>query len=261
MPESEQQANIIVEKNDHVLLLKINRPQVKNAFDAAAAEELSAALDNFESDANLRVAIITGSDSIFSSGADLKAVMRGESASTKSRGGFGIMGKPPRKPIIAAIEGPALAGGFELALCCDLIVASEESVFGLPEVKRSLVAVGGACFRLPSRLPYHLAMEMILTGTNQTAERMYSFGLVNRVTKIGNALNEALELAEQLCKNGPLALQASKEIVRNSSHENWTDKEAWKAQMEYASPVFKSEDFKEGLLAFSEKREPVWNGK
>lgn len=261
MSELEQQANIIVEKNDHVLLLKINRPKAKNAFNKAASEELSAALDDFESDTNLRVAIITGSESIFSSGADLKAVMMGEVASTESRGGFGIMSKPPKKPIIAAIEGPALAGGFELALSCDLIVASEESVFGLPEVKRSLIAVGGACFKLPSRLPYHLAMEMILTGANQTAEKMHNFGLVNRISEKGKALNVALELAEQLCQNGPLAVQASKEIVFHSSHENWTDKDAWEAQMEYAGPVMKSEDLTEGLLAFAEKREPVWKGK
>ena len=261
MSEPEQQANIIVEKNDHILLLKINRPKAKNAFNKAASEELSAALDDFESDTNLRVAVITGSDSVFSSGADLKAIMKGELAQTEGRGGFGIMAKPPKKPIIAAIEGPALAGGFELALSCDLIVASEESVFGVPEVKRGLIAVGGACFRLTSRLPYHLAMEMILTGANQTAKKMYDLGLVNQITPKGNALNEALELAEQLCQNGPLAMQASKEIAFHSSHENWTDKEAWEAQMKYAGPTFKSEDLTEGLLAFAEKRKPVWKGK
>lgn len=257
---TEKNDNILLERRDHILIIRINRPEAKNSFDRATAQQMEAALDDYETDKSLRVAIITGCNGIFSAGADLKAVARGELGATEKRGGFGIMSKPPMKPLIAAVEGHALAGGFELAICCDLIVASETSQFGLPEVKRSLAAVGGACFRLPNRLPYHLAMEMILLGDSQPAQTLAQYGLVNRISKEGEALTEAIRLAEQLSSNGPLALQASKEIVARSQIEQWQEADAWTLQGEITEPLMTSKDLQEGLAAFIQKRQPVWRG-
>jgi enoyl-CoA hydratase len=252
---------ILRDSADGILTLTINRPAARNAFDRPTAEALEEALDAFEEARDLSVAVITGAGHVFCAGQDLKAAARGEPAISKRRGGFGIMTVPPSKPIIAAVEGPALAGGFELALCCDLIVASRESTFGLPEVKRSLVAVGGALFRLPARIPHHVAMEMILSGNPQSAERMRELGLVNRVAEPGKALDVALELARALVENGPLALRASKEIASRAAREQWTEAQAWSRQMDFAGPVFASEDFREGLAAFAQKRKPVWKGR
>ena len=261
MAEEKQEEAILTERRGPVLLIRINRPKAKNSFNPAAAAQMEAALDAYEEDPELAVAVITGNEEIFSSGQDLKAAARGERSVGKKRGGFGIMARPPMKPLIAAIEGPALAGGFEVALSCDLIVASRSSVFGLPEGKRSRVAVGGGCFRLPNRLPYPLAMELILTGDPLPAERLYQAGLVNALAEPGKALDAAMELAERIGKNGPLAVRASKEIGWRAKHEGWQDQEGWKKQMEMARPVFKSEDFREGLVAFAEKRDPVWKGR
>jgi enoyl-CoA hydratase len=175
------------------------------------------------------------------------------------RGFAGIVQGPPRKPIIAAVEGFAVAGGFEIALACDLIVASRGTKLGIPEVKRSLVAAGGALLQLPKRMPYHVVMELALTGDPLPAERFHEFGVVNRLAPKGEVLNVALELAATIVKNGPLALAASKEIIQ--SQFDWNREEMWEKQGAISGPVFASEDAKEGASAFKEKRDPVWQGR
>jgi enoyl-CoA hydratase len=190
---------------------------------------------------------------------DLKAFVTGEQPYAGDRGFAGITRRAARKPLIAAVEGFALAGGFEIALSCDLIVASREARFGIPEVKRSLVAAGGALIRLPKRIPYHLAMELALTGEPIGAERAAEVGIVNRLSEPGQTLDAALELAQQIVKNAPLALIASKEILQRAP--DWAEQEAWAKQREVSGPVFASEDAREGATAFAEKREPVWRGR
>jgi enoyl-CoA hydratase len=251
---------ILTERLDeHLLLIRMDRPHRRNAFDGATARALEAAIDDYEDDPLLRCAILTGSDIVFSSGQDLIAAASGDRGTTKRRGGFGIMAQPPTKPIIAAVEGHALAGGLELCLACDLIVASRTAMMGLPEAARSLVAIGGGCFRLPRRIPYHLAMELALTGKPWPATRMAELGLVNRLTEPGAALAGALELAREVLEAGPLAVRASKQIVRRAY--DWADADGWAKQMEYAGLVQGSEDLREGLRAFAEKRAPQWKGR
>jgi enoyl-CoA hydratase len=246
------------ETRSQVLLLTLNRPEAKNAFNAALSRALSDALDRFEEDPALRVCVLTGAGGSFSAGMDLKALLKGESASTEKRGGFGIMAHPPNKPIIAAVEGYAVAGGMELALCCDLIVATEASKFGIPEVRRGLVAVGGALFRLPKRIPYHVVMELALTGELYSAERCQQLGLVNRVVPPGAAVDAAIELAQRIAQNGPLAVAATKQILQRSTE--WTEEQAWKEQHKLARPALRSKDAAEGARAFAEKRAPIWRG-
>ncbi|AHH19999.1 putative enoyl-CoA hydratase [Nocardia nova SH22a] len=247
----------VVEK--HILIITIDRPERRNAFDGATARAMETTIDEFEADDSLRVAILTGSDVVFSAGQDLIAAAGGDMATTERRGGFGIMAQPPAKPLIAAVEGHALAGGLELCLACDLIVSSRTASMGLPEAARSLVAVGGGCFRLPKRIPYHLAMELILTGKPWPATHFADLGLVNRLTEPGHALAGALELARAIVAAGPLAVRASKQIAMHA--HDWTDDEAWRKQWEYASAITDSEDLREGLRAFAEKRTPVWKGR
>jgi enoyl-CoA hydratase len=251
---------IITERHgDHLLIIRIDRPHRRNAFDGATAHALEAAIDAFEDDDELRCAILTGSDIAFSAGQDLIAAAVGDVGVTKRRGGFGIMAQPPTKPIIAAVEGHAVAGGLELCLACDLIVASRTAMMGLPEAARGLVAAGGGCFRLPKRIPYHLAMELAITGKPWPATRFAELGLVNRLTEPGDALAGAIELAADVVAGGPLAVRASKQIVRHSY--DWDDAGAWNNQLEYTRAVTESEDLREGLRAFAEKREPVWKGR
>lgn len=249
---------LTTEVRGHVLVITLNRPQAKNAFDAAMSEALSAALDRFEEAREERVAVLTGAGGSFSAGMDLKALLRGERSFTKTRGGFGILAKPPDKPLIAAVEGHAVAGGFELALACDLVVAAEDAKLGLPEVKRGLVAVGGALFRLPRRIPYHVVMELGLTGESRPAEYFHRLGLVARVVPKGQALDAAIDLANTIAANAPLAIAATKRIVRKSYE--WTEEAAWPEHREMARAALSSKDAKEGALAFAEKRAPKWQG-
>ena len=245
--------------SDHLLIIRIDRPHRRNAFDGATAHALEAAIDKFEDDDELRCAILTGSDIVFSSGQDLIAAAVGDVGATKRRGGFGIMAQPPTKPIIAAVEGHAVAGGLELCLACDLIVASRTAMMGLPEAARALVAAGGGCFRLPNRIPYHLAMELAITGKSWPATRFAELGLVNKVIEPGGAVAGAIELAADVLAAGPLAVRASKQIVQHAY--DWDDADGWSNQMEYTRAVMASEDLQEGLRAFAEKRAPVWKGR
>ncbi|MGD8859558.1 MAG: crotonase/enoyl-CoA hydratase family protein [Myxococcales bacterium] len=259
MPDEIHEGDVLLDEvRGHTLILTLNRPHAKNAFDAALSQALSDALDRFEADPELRVAVLTGAGGSFSAGMDLKAMLRGEQSFTKKRGGFGIMALPPNKPIIAAVEGYAVAGGLELALSCDLIVATEDSKMGLPEVKRGLVAVGGALFRLPRRIPYHVAMELALTGELLPAERFRELGLVSRVVPAGGALDAALELAGSIAENAPLSLAATKQILFRAG--DWTEAEAWPAHRKLARAALRSKDATEGARAFAEKRAPVWRG-
>ena len=250
---------ILTERKGHVLIVTINRPEAKNAFDGTSAAALEAAADMLDDDDALFVGVITGAGGTFSAGADLKAAARGERGATQKRGGFGFFAKPPRKPVIAAVEGYAGGGGFELCLSCDLIVAAKTAKFGLPEVRHNVVALGGGLFRLPKRIPYHVAMELALTGEFKDAEFFHRLGVVNRLSETGMALDDAVAWAEALQVNGPTALAASKEIIFHSS--KWSDEEAWRAQMPYAMRALDSEDRSEGLKAFAEKRKPVWKGR
>jgi len=250
---------ILTEDRDGILVVTINRPDARNSVNGDVANGMAEALDRLDADDDLRVGVITGAGGYFSAGMDLKAFVQGQSPYAGDRGFAGIAQRSSRKPLIAAVEGFALAGGFEIALSCDLIVASREARFGIPEVKRSLVAAAGALLRLPKRIPYHLAMELALTGEPISAERAHEIGIVNRLTQPGAALDDAVELAQQIVKNAPLALIASKEILQKAV--DWNEEEGWARQGEISGPVFTSEDAREGATAFAEKREPVWRGR
>jgi enoyl-CoA hydratase len=249
---------VLTEADGGVLLITLNRPDQRNAVNSDVANGIAGALDRLDDDDELQVGILTGAGKGFSAGMDLKAFVAGESMFVEHRGFAGIVQGPPRKPLIAAIEGFAVAGGFEVALACDLIVAAKGARLGIPEVKRSLVAAGGALLRLPSRIPYHLAMELALTGDPISAERAAEMGLVNRLTEPGGAVAGARELAAQVAANGPLALAASKRILLEAP--GWSPDEAWQRQAEITGPVFGSDDAREGATAFAEKRDPVWRG-
>ena len=255
---STPQPPVATERHGHVLVIRLQRPEARNALDMATAQAIHAAMDLLDADDSLFAGVITGSGGNFCAGADLKAIARGERPVT-DRGGAGMMARPSRKPLIAAVEGWALGGGFELCMSCDLIVAARDARFGLPEVKRNLVATGGGLFRLPKRIPYGLAMEFALLGEPRTAEFFVPHGLINRVTEPGQALPGALALAEQMLANGPTALAASVQIMRNA--HNWTEEEAWRLQAPIAAVAREAEDCQEGLAAFMEKRKPVWKGR
>jgi enoyl-CoA hydratase len=250
---------VLVERRDGVQVVTINRPEARNALDRAVAERVAAAVDELDADDELRVGVLTGAGGTFSSGMDLKAFLRGESPAIEGRGLCGITRTPPRKPLIGAVEGWALAGGFELLLACDLVVAAETARFGVPEVKRSLVAAGGAALQLPRRIPFAVALEMLLTGEPLDAPRAAQLGLVNRVTAEGGALGGALALAATIAANGPLAVAATKQIARSSA--DWTLEQGWTEQDRLVQPVFGSEDAREGAAAFAERRPPVWKGR
>ncbi|HNJ47555.1 MAG TPA: crotonase/enoyl-CoA hydratase family protein [Novosphingobium sp.] len=251
-------SEVLTEVDGGVLIVKMNRPEAKNAMNKAQAEGIAAAMDRLEADDSLRCAILTGAGGTFCSGMDLKGFLRGERPSIEGRGFGGLTEWTPKKPVIAAVDGYALAGGMELALSCDLIVASAGSKFGIPEAKRGLAAAAGGLIKLPRQIPPRIAMELALTGDFIDAARAYELGFINRITD-GPAIGGAKELAARIAENGPLALIASKAIVRDS--HSWSDEEMWQKQAAYIAPVFVSQDAREGAAAFAEKRKPNWQGK
>ncbi len=241
-----------------VALVTINRPQARNAVNEAVAAGMAACFDDLDERKDVQVIVLTGAGGTFCAGMDLKGFLAGEDPTSGGRGFAGIVERPPAKPIIAAVEGYALAGGFEVALSCDLIVASEEASFGLPEVTRGLVAAAGGLLRLPRRIPYHLAMEIALTGQRLPAGRLHQAGLINRLVPAGRSLAVASELAATIRQNAPLALAATKRVIVESV--DWPTGEAFARQGLIAGPVFGSADAMEGALAFGEKRPAVWRG-
>jgi enoyl-CoA hydratase len=249
---------VLTDVGDGVAVLTINRPEARNAVNGAVARGIAAAIDEFDVRADVRVLVLTGAGGTFSAGMDLKGFLAGDAPTADGRGFGGIVERPPVKPVIAAVEGYALAGGFELALACDLIVAGESARFGLPEVRRGLVAGAGGLLRLPRRIPYHLAMEIALTGEHIPAERLHAAGLVNVLVPAGEALASATELARRVALGAPLALAATKRIVAEAA--DWDSGEAFSRQGEIITPVFTSADAMEGAIAFAEKRPPVWRG-
>ncbi|GAA5080884.1 enoyl-CoA hydratase [Thermocatellispora tengchongensis] len=250
---------LIVERRGRVLVLTMNRPASRNAMSMRMAHEIADALTELDERDDLSVGVITGAGGTFCAGMDLKGFARGERPIVEGRGFAGLTRRPPVKPLVAAVEGYALAGGFEIVLACDLIVASREAKFGLPEVKRGLTAAAGGLMRLPERVPYHLAMELVLTGRMWPATEAHEVRLVNRLTEPGGALDGALELAGEVAANAPLALAASKQVMVRSA--DWPLDERFDRQEEYAGPVRESADAKEGALAFVEKRAPRWTGR
>jgi enoyl-CoA hydratase len=247
-----------VEERGRVLVLTMDRPEAKNAMSMSMAHEIAEAMELLDERADLSVAVITGAGGTFCAGMDLKGFARGERPVVEGRGFAGLVKRPPRKPLIAAVEGYALAGGFEIVLSCDLVVASREAKFGLPEVKRGLTAAAGGLLRLQHRVPYHLAMDLVLTGRMWPAPEAAEVHLVNRLAEPGHALDDALELADEVAANAPLALAASKQVLVESV--DWPLSEKFDRQEEYVNPVRESADAKEGALAFVEKRKPEWTG-
>jgi enoyl-CoA hydratase len=249
---------VLVERRDGVLAITINRPAQKNAINHEVAVQLGSALDLLDGDPALSVGVLTGADGTFCAGMDLKAFARGERPTLPDRGFGGLTRAMVRKPLIAAVEGWALGGGFELALGCDLIVAAEDAKFGFPEVKRGLVASEGGLVRLPRRIPYHVALRVLLTGDPLAAPEASEHGLVSVLTAPGAALDKARELAGHIAVNAPLALAAVKEIVRTT--QALDDRDAFEHQDRISSRLISSEDAQEGARAFAEKRPPVWRG-
>lgn len=250
---------VLTSAEDGVLTITLNRPEAKNAANRALAVGVAAAVDELEANDDLRVAILTGAGGTFCSGMDLKAFVTGELPQVKGRGFGGFTEYRANKPIIAAVEGYALAGGFELAISCDLIVAAEDSKFGIPEVKRGLAAAAGGLAKLPKQISSRIAMELALTGDFISAQRAYELGLINEVVASGGALEAAKALAARIAGNGPLAIAASMQVV--AAAQDWTTDEMMEKQNKILNPVFVSEDAIEGATAFAEKRAPNWKGK
>jgi enoyl-CoA hydratase len=249
------------ERRGRVAVLTIRRPEARNAVNQAVAQAMEDGIDRLEEDDELWVGIVAAEGPVFSAGADLKEVAAGNIGGLiTKRGGFaGIASRERTKPMIAAVDGPALAGGCEIALSCDAIVASRNAAFGIPEVKRSLVAAAGGLFRLPRVLPRNIALEMAMTGDPIDAERAYSFGMVNQLVDPGEVLDAALALAERICANAPLAVRASRLVVLDGAHAD--DKAAWDMTNAAMAKILGSEDFQEGPRAFIEKRAPNWTGR
>lgn len=247
---------LLVETRGRTLVMTLNRPQARNAINYSLSTQIQAAIEQLDSRDDLSVGVLTGNGPAFSAGMDLKAFAAGERPVVEGAGFAGLVQRRPDKPLIAAVDGFALAGGFEIVLSCDLVVASQRSLFGVPEVRRGLCAGGGGLFRLRERLPYNVALELLLTGDTLTAAEAHTYGLVNRLTEDGEALTSALELAAKLEQNAPLAMAASKRVFMESSA--WTDAESFTRQEAYISAVRDSNDAREGAIAFAEKRDPVW---
>jgi enoyl-CoA hydratase len=251
--------DLVVERTGAVLVLTINRPSQRNAMTLAVARRIAQALDVLDDDADLRACVMTGAGGTFCAGMDLKRFAAGERPSVPGRGFAGFVERPPRKPMIAAVEGWALGGGFEIAMACDLVVAGDGAGFGLPEVTRGLVARGGGAIRLPQLVPRAVAMELLLTGQPLNAARAAQIGLVNRVVADGGARDAAIELAAVIAANAPLAVSASKQIALSS--REWRTQDAFLRQAEITDPVFASDDAIEGARAFAERRTPVWRSR
>ena len=249
---------VLVDYEDGVVIITINRPQARNAVNRAVSYGVCAAVDELDARDDLRVGILTGAGGTFCSGMDLKAFLRGEVTRVEGRGILGIALTPPRKPLIAAVEGYALAGGFEAMLACDLTVAARNAQFGLPEVKRGLAAAAGGLLRLPRLIPPRIAMELALTGDMMSAERAAQYGLVNVLTEPGQALEGAKRLAARIIANAPLSVAASKRVM--VEQRDWPLAEMFSRQQEITGPVLQSADAREGAAAFAEKRKPDWKG-
>jgi enoyl-CoA hydratase len=260
MPEDLTEA-VTFDVRGHYAIITINRPQARNAVNGAVANGIEAGIDRLEEDDDLWVGIVTGVPPVFCAGADLKEINSGNAGALQTkRGGFGgIVQRQREKPIIAAVDGPALAGGTEITLACDLVVASRSATFGVPEVKRSLVAAAGGLFRLGRKIPLNVAMECALTGDPITAERAHGFGLVNDLCDDGEALERAMALADRVCANAPIAVRESRKVVLEAT--NAPDDVGWRMSMEGMAKAMQSADFSEGLTAFIEKRPPNWTGK
>lgn len=252
-------SELIFEIQDHIALLTINRPEARNAATLSLSEAMVVAIDEINQDSEIRAAVITGAGGHFCAGMDLKGFLRGELPKIEGRGFAGLTQAPPVKPLIAAVEGYALGGGFELALACDLIVAARGARFGLPEVKRGLMPRAGGVLRLPRQMPPRKALELMLTGRLLDPVDAERFGLINQVVENGQALQAALGLAGEIAANGPMAVRAIKDIAARVL--DWPQEEMFTRQSEFADPVFASEDAKEGAKAFAEKRSPVWRGR
>jgi len=249
---------VIIEVDDGVAVITINRPEVRNAVNSAVSAGIAAAIDDLDTRKDVRVLILTGAGGTFCAGMDLKGFLAGDDPTAGGRGFGGITERPPDKPVIAAVEGYALAGGFELVLACDLVVASEEAQFGLPEVTRGLAAGAGGLLRLHHRIPYHAAMQMVLTGERGPASDLQQAGLISRLVPAGQALGAARELAGRVAANAPLAVVASKRVIAESA--GWPPGEQFARQGEIIGAVFGSADAMEGAVAFAEKRPPAWRG-
>ncbi|MYM20599.1 crotonase/enoyl-CoA hydratase family protein [Brevibacterium sp. 5221] len=250
---------VLAEKREGILVITLNRPEAKNAATEEMALLMADILDDFAADDALAVAVLTGAGGTFCSGMDLKDFVKGRRPAVEGRGFLALTERPAPKPIIAAVEGYAVAGGFETMLACDLVVAAENAKFGLPEVKRGLVAAAGGLVALPNRAPRAIAMEMALTGDMFDAQYVRAAGLVNRVVPAGSALEAALELAAGIAANGPLAVRVTKRVIVEQA--GWPADEAYARQQEIVGPVFESADAKEGATAFAEKRAPRWTGR
>jgi enoyl-CoA hydratase/carnithine racemase len=250
------------ERRGHIEILTINRPEARNAVNGEVSQGMASALDELEGDDDCWVVILTGAgEKAFSAGMDLKAFASGEGGPIMGApGGFaGIVQRTFPKPIIAAVNGAALAGGCEIMLACDLVVAADHAMFGIPEVKRGLLAGAGGLIRLPKRLPLAIALELALTGEPIDAERALALGLVNRVVPGARLMDEALALAELIADNAPLAVRWTKKVIMGASSVG--DHEGWVLNNEAVGVVFSSADAMEGPVAFAEKRKPKWQGK
>lgn len=252
-------SEVLVDFDDGLVTITINRPEARNAVNRAVSYGVCAAIDELDRRDDLRVGILTGAGGTFCSGMDLKAFLRGEVIRVEDRGLMGIVFTPPRKPLIAAVEGYALAGGFEAMLACDLAVAARDAQFGIPEAKRGLAAAAGGLLRLPRLIPPRIAMELALTGDMMSAERAAGYGLVNELTEPGGALAAAKALAARIIANAPLSVAASKRVLVEQS--DWSLAERFERQREITDPVLASADAREGSAAFAEKRKPVWKSR